>query len=225
MNLTGIPVGGDRLGHWTKIAAIVFLLLTGALAVDNRVELSRLAEANRASSQDAQLQVLAARVAELAQQVERVGQAPDAVPRARFESEREAVEQRFTAIEHALNDRPPAADPQPLLDRLTQLEERLAQSPPQPPPAPDVPPPRPPETPRPKPAVPPFQALGVESRAGERFVAILPAGANALAQVRLLRVGDRESGWRLESIEAGAAVFSRAGQRQRLNLTQSGKHP
>jgi hypothetical protein len=224
MNLTGIPVGGDRLGHWTKIAAIVFLLLTGALAVDTRVEVSRLAEEGRAASQDAQLQVLAAHVADLAQQVERVGQAPDAVPRARYESEREAVQQRFAAIEHALNDRPPAADPQPLLDRLARLEERLAQSPPQPAPAPDALP-RPPETPRPKPAVPPFQALGVESRAGERFVAILPAGANALSQVRLLRVGDRESGWRLESIEAGAAVFSRAGQRQRLNLSQAGKHP
>jgi hypothetical protein len=223
MNLTGIPAGGDRLGHWTKVAAIVFLLFTGALAVDTRVEVSRFAEENRDSSRDAPLQVLAAHVADLAQQVERVGQAPDAVPQARFESEREAVQQRLAAIERTLNDTPPAADPQPLLDRLARLEERLAQVPPQP--VPDTPPPRTPETPRPKPAVPPFQALGIESRAGERFVAILPSGANALSQVRLLRVGDRESGWRLESIEAGAAVFSRAGQRQRLNLTQSGKHP
>jgi hypothetical protein len=225
MNLTGNPAEGDRHGHWTKIAAVVLLLFVGALAVDNRVELSRLAEASRVPSQDAQLQVLAARVAELAQQVERFQPPPDAVPRARFETEHVAVEQRLTAIEQALNDPPPAADPQPLLDRLTQLEERLAQVQAQPASPQDVPPPRPPETPRPKPAVPPFQALGVESRAGERFVAILPSGANALAQVRLLRVGDREGGWRLESIEAGAAVFSRAGQRQRLNLFQSGKHP
>ena len=56
--------------RWLKIAATVWLLLTSTLAVVNSVGLSRLTEQAEASSQDAQVQALGLRLAELEQQAE-----------------------------------------------------------------------------------------------------------------------------------------------------------
>jgi type IV secretory pathway VirB9-like protein len=60
--------------------------------------------------------------------------------------------------------------------------------------------------------------IGVERRAEERFVAILPKGTEALSDTRLLRVGEQENGWRLDAIEEDAGVFSQAGRKRRLNF-------
>jgi hypothetical protein len=109
-----------------------------------------------------------------------------------------------------------------LQDRLAELEARLArlETPPANPP-PTNPPPASPASVRVKPAVPPFRLIGVESRAGELFAAILPAGVSALVQARLLRVGDQADDWRLEVLEASAATFLHAGGR-RAKLAPAG---
>jgi hypothetical protein len=60
--------------------------------------------------------------------------------------------------------------------------------------------------------------IGVERRAEERFLTILPKGMEALSEARLLRVGEREDGWRLDAIEEDAGVFSQAGRKRRLSL-------
>ena len=63
---------------------------------------------------------------------------------------------------------------------------------------------------------PPFRVLGVELRGGERFLSITSTAAASLAGARLLREGDADGGWHLQSIEARAAVFRVDGQVQRL---------
>jgi hypothetical protein len=214
----------NRRIPWT-IAAGVGLLLIGALTVINSVELSRLAEQNPTDPLDAQVQVLATHVADLARQVEQARKLPNAVPLARYEAEYQTAEHRLAAIEQALRERP-ADDDLPLLrDRLTQLEERQTQfmaltATPAVTPLPA----RPNPSPQPKAAEPSFQVIGVERRADERFLTILPARTNSLAQVRLLRIGDKENGWRLETIEDEAVIFSHAGKNRRLNLAK-GKRP
>ncbi len=62
----------------------------------------------------------------------------------------------------------------------------------------------------------PFRVLGVELRAGERFLSITSTAAGSLAGARLLREGDAEGGWQLQSIEAQAGVFRVNGQTQRV---------
>ncbi|MNE52535.1 hypothetical protein D3C80_1472100 [compost metagenome] len=64
--------------------------------------------------------------------------------------------------------------------------------------------------------VPPFRVLGVELRGSERFLSIAAPAASSLAGSRLLREGDAEGGWQLQSIEARAGVFLVNGQTQRV---------
>jgi hypothetical protein len=213
------PSRGDGRLSWRTLAALAGLLLIGVLSVINSVELARLSVAAPADVQDARLQVLAAQVVELAWQVEASRKRPEAVPLARYDAEWQSIEQRLAAVEQALNERP-GDDGQLLRDRLSQLEERLTHDTAAPsanPPA--TPPPAPPNpSSRPKIAEPPFRVIGVERRAEERFLTLLPAKAAALSQARLLRVGDTEDGWRLDAIEEDAGVFSRGGKKHRLNL-------
>ncbi|MDR0363096.1 MAG: hypothetical protein LBJ46_10505 [Planctomycetota bacterium] len=216
-----LPSRSDGRSSWKSLAVFAGLLLVGALSVINYVELTRLSAA--APSEDARLQVLAARLAELAQEVEAVQKPADAVPLARFTAERESVERRLAAIEQAINERLSDDGLQGVRERLAQLEEDRAQQAANPPvmpappanplPAPPVPPPPP------RLAEPAFRVIGIERRAEERFLTILPARARSLAQARLLRVGDAEGGWRLDAIEDDAGVFSQGGRKRRMNLT------
>lgn len=195
-----------------RVATATWLLLISAAVLIDHVALSNLAEQAESRAPGAQVAVLEGRLAELAEQVELVRRQPAAVAQARYDTEREAVNRRLADVELALDERLVASDLRPLQDRLAQLEARQAQRPisqttPHPPAT---------TTPRPKPAEPSFQVLGVELRADERFLSIRPHGANALSQIRLLRVGEEEGGWRLESIEVGHATFHQAGENLRI---------
>jgi hypothetical protein len=215
------PLPSRGRPSWPALAAIAGLLFAGALGVTNRVELARLAEAKPGQAQEARFQALAARLAELAGEIERARPSPDAVPLARYEADREAVERRLAAVEQADN-RPPG-ELEPLRERLAHVEEALARAanPPADPPAtPNADPPPPSHAaPRPRIAEPPFRAIGVERRADERFLVLLPGQAAALSQARLLRVGDAADGWRLEAIDDKGATFSQGGRKHRLRLT------
>lgn len=69
--------------------------------------------------------------------------------------------------------------------------------------------------PTPKPALsppkPPFTALGLETRGGERFLAVAPSDSRSLRQVRLLRVGEQLGTWRLHTLAPQSAVFAVQG--------------
>lgn len=204
-----------RHGTLMRAATITWLLLISAAVVINHVALSGLALQVETHASSLQVAVLEKRLAELTQQVEHVQQQPDALPQARYEADRLAMEQRLRAFEEALGSKPAADNLLPLQARLEQLEMRLS-----------APPPGRPISPRPRAAAPakpeviepPFRVIGTELRAGEPFLSILPAAANTLAQVRLLRPGEVEAGWHLEAIERNTAVFRHGDDSRRLPI-------
>lgn len=212
--MTTMPGSGQhRHGTLLRAATITWLLLISAAVVINHVALSGLAAQVETSAPGLQVAVLEKRLAELVQQVEQAQQQPDALPQARYEVEHQALEQRLNAIEQALGSRPTADNLLPLQARIEQLEMQL-----------NAPRPAPPASSRPRAAAPakpkaiepPFRVIGAELRAGERFLSILPSTSNALSQVRLLRPGESEAGWHLETIDGRTAMFRHGGDIHRL---------
>ena len=197
-----------------RVAAATWLLLISAVVVIDHVILSTRADRTEDAVPATQLSELEAQLAELARELEQQRQGPAALRWERYESERVALDQRLAALEQALNDRP-TVDLEPLQTRIDRLEVRLAnvRSAPT---AASRPPVRAPA--RPRPIEPSFRVIGVELRAGERFLSILPTDAAALAQARLLRAGETETGWRLEVIEDGGAVFRHGDEVRRLTV-------
>ena len=199
-----------------RVAAATWLLLISAVVVIDHVILSTRADRTEDAVPATQLSELEAQLAELAREIEQQRQGSAALPLERYESERVALDQRLAELEQALNDRP-TVDLESLQTRIDRLEVRLAnvRSAPT---AASRPPVRAPA--RPRPIEPSFRVIGVELRAGERFLSILPTDAAALAQARLLRAGETETGWRLEVIEDGGAVFRHGDEVRRLTVPE-----
>jgi len=124
------------------------------------------------------------------------------------------LDERIARVEAAQSADTVAIDLQTLQARVNGIEARLdktrqtAAAPVR----------RAPEVAKPVAPVPPFQVVGVELRGGERFLSVVSPDAASLAGVRLLREGDSDGGWRLQSIEARSVVFQVSGQTQRIAL-------
>lgn len=71
--------------------------------------------------------------------------------------------------------------------------------------------PRPAAAPPALPPSPPFTPVGIESRGGERFLAVSPPGTRALGQIRLLARGERFGTWQLQRLDRDSALFQVAG--------------
>ena len=71
--------------------------------------------------------------------------------------------------------------------------------------------PRPATAPPALPPSPPFTPVGIESRGGERFLAVSPPGTRALGQIRLLARGERFGTWQLQRLDRDSALFQVAG--------------
>ncbi|AKU14426.1 MAG: hypothetical protein NDI59_03130 [Lysobacter sp.] len=201
------------------VAAATWLLLISVAVVIDHVVLSTLTEeAEEAEDRvpGMQIAVLEARLAELARELEQHRKGPAALPLVRYESERLVLDQRLAALEQALDDLP-TTDLQSLQTRIERVEVRLAtvRSAPMAASRPPVFAPA-----KPRPIEPAFRVIGVELRAGERFLSILPADAAALAPARLLRAGETEAGWQLEVIEHGIAVFRHGDEVRRLTVPE-----
>ena len=65
MTLPQAPSERHSRTRWLKVAAVFWLLLISAVALINSVGLSRLAEQTQSSAQDAQINALGLRVADL----------------------------------------------------------------------------------------------------------------------------------------------------------------
>lgn len=192
-----------------RVATITWVLLISTGAVVNHVALSNLATQAGSSAQSTQVAALEARLAELGQQLEAQRQQPDTLTTTQFETERQAIEQRVSRIEQALGERLTVDSLAPLHSRIEQLEARLAKA------AQVVPAPtrtRKNQSSRTRAAVPPFKVVGLEMRGGERFLSIQPAGGAPSPLTGVLRPGESEAGWRLETIEDRTAVFQNNGQ-------------
>jgi len=71
---------------------------------------------------------------------------------------------------------------------------------------------------KPAPLIPPFRVLDVETRGGESFLAIAPAGSRMLTDIRLMREGDNLYGWQLASLSPQRAVFTVGSRQHRVDL-------
>tara|TARA_R110001599_G_scaffold69051_4_gene194493 strand:+ start:14299 stop:14958 length:660 start_codon:yes stop_codon:yes gene_type:complete len=210
------PTSRTRL---LRVAAATWLLLVSAAVVVNHVSLSRLAEEVRASAPAIEVALLDGRLTELESRTDSIGYQPEPLTQASLDAVRQALEERLARLEQADPAQDVATDIAHLQSRVEQLEARLKEVR-QPPPPAAAPARRPPPAEAARPAIvePPFRLLDIELRAGERFLSIAPADSRSLAAVRVLRLGETESGWRLESLEGRTATFLFNGQARRLSV-------
>lgn len=118
--------------------------------------------------------------------------------------------QEIQELRDGLAARATEADMTALRARLEQIEKQLLDlnSRPSLPPPPSAAKPKKIVLPEPIPLSPPFSVLGVESRGGERFLAITLHDSHTLADVRLLHSGEQTSTWRLKALEPTLATFA-----------------
>ncbi|PBJ10788.1 chemotaxis protein [Pseudomonas sp. ACN5] len=118
--------------------------------------------------------------------------------------------QEIQELRDGLAARATEADMTALRARLEQIEKQLLDlnSRPPLPPSPSAAKPKKTALPKLIPLLPPFSVLGVESRGGERFLAITPHDSRTLADVRLLHSGEQSNTWRLKALEPTSAIFA-----------------
>lgn len=123
--------------------------------------------------------------------------------------------QEIQELRDGLTARATAADMTALRARLEQVEQQLLELKTQP----STPPStsstaKPKQTAHPKPISlsPPFSVLSVESRGGERFLAVAPHDSRSLMDVRLLHSGEQLGTWHLKVLEPNSAIFAVAAQ-------------
>ncbi|THF64845.1 hypothetical protein E6C76_12480 [Pseudothauera nasutitermitis] len=207
-----VPRAGAR-PTLMRAAALTWLVLISAATVVNHVALSRLAEQTADAPHASRVMSLEERLSGLEQQIQQQGQQPPALAQAQYAADRQRLEQRLAAIEQAVGERLPLEGLQPLEARIAKLEARQERARTAPAAASR---PRAPQASAPKPTEPPFTVTALELRGGERFVSILPTGAAAVGQARLLRTGESEAGWLLEAIDGRVAVFRNGSEVRRL---------
>ncbi len=98
------------------------------------------------------------------------------------------------------------------LEHVEQLLLDIKTQPSFPPPTSSATKPKQKARPKPVPLSPPFSVLSVESRGGERFLAVAPHDSRSLMDVRLLHSGEQLGAWHLKVLEPNSAVFAVAAQ-------------
>lgn len=119
--------------------------------------------------------------------------------------------QEIQELRDGLADRATEADMIALRARLEHVEQQLLDlktQQPLPPPMPSSAKPNKAARARPAPLSPPFSMLGVESRGGERFLAVSPPDSRSLTDIRLLHNGEQLGTWQLKALEPNAAIFT-----------------
>ncbi|BBP65807.1 hypothetical protein PHLH5_33480 [Pseudomonas sp. Cab53] len=119
--------------------------------------------------------------------------------------------QEIQELRDGLADRATEADMITLRARLEHVEQQLLDiktQPPLPPPTPSSAKPKKASRPNPAPLSPPFSVLGVESRGGERFLAVAPPDSRSLKDIQLLHNGEQLGTWQLKALEPNAAIFT-----------------
>ncbi|MVT29597.1 hypothetical protein GO496_18960 [Acidovorax citrulli] len=192
-------------------------MVVGGVTAYNTAQLSRMAQEAKQANVDAEMQSLASSVAQLRGAFDAARRQPVPVSEAAFSTAQKALGDRLTALEHAREGMARAEDLAALSSRIDALQavvaaRKAAAAPRQARAAESA------ATRERAPSPLPFTVLGSEMRAGVPFLAVVPSGPGSDSQVRLLREGEQERGWRLEVIEPQAAMFSVGDQVRRLPL-------
>ncbi|ROM82721.1 chemotaxis protein [Pseudomonas brassicacearum] len=119
--------------------------------------------------------------------------------------------QEIQELRDGLAARATEADMSVLRARLEHVEQQLLDLKTQTAPPPNTPSsakPKKAARSRPVPLSPPFSVLGVESRGGERFLAVAPPDSRSLKDIQLLHNGEQLGTWQLKVLEPNAAVFA-----------------
>ncbi len=202
MSLSQTSESAPRSG-WHRIALTVGLLLASALSIVNSVQLARLPTQNHANAQSINIQALPARIDALEQQVDAAKRLPKALAQADFDTTRQVFEERLSRVEQLQGTDARSDDVQALQLRVSEIEARLKKAAAQR----AATHPRTAAATKPQAPEPPFNVIGVELRGGERFLTIAAPGATSLTQARLLREGETDSGWQLQTIDGRVAAF------------------
>ncbi|MFS2071260.1 chemotaxis protein [Pseudomonas sp. CT11-2] len=123
--------------------------------------------------------------------------------------------QEIQELRDGLAARATMADMTALRARLEQVEQQLLDlkaQPSRPPLTPSATKPKQTARPKPVPLSPPFSVLSVESRGGERFLAVAPHDSRSLMDVRLLHTDEQLGTWHLKVLEPNSAIFAVAAQ-------------
>jgi predicted nucleic acid-binding Zn-ribbon protein len=119
--------------------------------------------------------------------------------------------QEIQELRDGLTARASTADMTALRARLEHVEQQLLElktQPSTPPSTSSTAKPKQKARPKPIPLSPPFSVLSVESRGGERFLAVAPHDSRSLTDVRLLHSGEQLGAWRLKMLEPNSAIFA-----------------
>ncbi|WP_458729659.1 hypothetical protein [Pseudomonas brenneri] len=178
--------------------------------------MTELADWERVDTGLRQLQVLEARVTELADGMQALEARPAPATAAELQAVRQALEPRIGQVEQAQESRATTDDLQALRNELEQIRAHQATArtaaPPQV------------RSPKPAAATPrvapfPYRVVGAELRAGQRSVSIAPAtGEITAGQLQVMLPGDVVGQWRLQAIDGNTAVFQAGGQTRRLAI-------
>ena len=123
--------------------------------------------------------------------------------------------QEIQELRDGLATRATVADLTALRARFEYVEQQLLDlktQPSSPPPTSSATKPKQKARPKPVPLSPPFSVLSVESRGGERFLAVAPPDSRSLRDVRLLHSGEQQGAWRLKILEPNSAIFAVTAQ-------------
>lgn len=217
MNIQQNEVGQGNHSRWLKIAAAVWLFTISFLTIINTVGISQQSHQQQTATLDARIEAIAGRIADVEQQADADKRQPKPVTQAEFTSAHQAIQARIERFEQAHTADAQASDLQALQRRVESLE-RLANALQISTPVATV---HRPAAKASKPSMPnlPFRVVGVELRGGERLLSVAPSASTSLNDMRLLRQGDAESGWILQSIDADAALFRAGAQARRVPLS------
>lgn len=202
------PLTNPRL---TRLLVVGWLTLLSLALVALALSLTR----QDAQAPDAQIAELQTRMLELEAFRASVEVSPAVVTESDFQQMRDDWQQQWDSLNQRQRDFASSTDLAAMQDRLGALAQQVSGTKPVANKARSRT-----AKPRPTPTTPAFQLLGVESRGGERFLAIQPQGSAGLAAVRLLRLGDAEGRWQLDALEPQNAVFRVDQQTRRLPLPQ-----
>jgi len=216
----------QTLGTPRSHAALVFHLvlwtwligLSAAVLVSFRMT-PRLAQQDQLVAVQQQQRALDERLAALVENSQALRAQPPAATAATLQDTREALEARLAPLEQAMSTQVTAADLAALRTEIEQIRTRQT--------ALQTPVAARPRTTQPTATPPqeqpiPFRVIGVELRAGERSVSVVPLAPSSpppsADQIQPVLVGESVGAWRLEVIDGQTAVFRAGEQIRRLAI-------
>ncbi|AZD86839.1 Methyl-accepting chemotaxis protein [Pseudomonas chlororaphis subsp. aureofaciens] len=210
MNLPSSSVP-RRAPGFRHVASVWLLALSAGLVVV-MLDVIRLGAAPEPSPQLGQVDALSARLGRAEQQLAAIKLQTPSLTQEALVTARAELDARLAQVETELRGHTDDQALQALQGRIEKLEVRPA-------PTKAVIPPLRSKSSSTKPtkaSPPPFQVMGVELRGGEMFLTVAPLGATTVGQMRLLRAGEAQGSWMLESIGVKQATFRVEGKLQQL---------